>query len=94
MVFVGKFLLEQLKSRPNLKNVKKPLNYRLVVAFAVFLGAALGPIYIYPLYNTKSYKEVQKQGRAGINQEDIQPGGMRVWSDPFAPLPDKKQENK
>nr|XP_039248414.1 small integral membrane protein 20-like [Styela clava] len=92
MVFVRNFLLQQLKERPNLKNVKNPRNYRLIAAFVVFLGASFGPIYIYPLYNSKAYQEIQEKGRAGISQEDIQPGGMRVWSDPFAPLPDKDQK--
>lgn len=34
-------------------------------------------------------EEIQKKNREGINQESIQPGNMRVWSDPFAPREDK-----
>ncbi|XP_022185238.2 small integral membrane protein 20 [Nilaparvata lugens] len=47
------------------------------------LGLALYPIMIYPMYNTDEYKKLQAIGRKNINQEDIQPGGMRIWSDPF-----------
>ncbi|CAG7721259.1 unnamed protein product, partial [Allacma fusca] len=25
----------------------------------------------------------QARNRAGVKQEEIQPGGMKVWSDPF-----------
>ena len=28
-------------------------------------------------------EEIQKQTRKGIKQEDIQPGNMNVWRDPF-----------
>uniref|UniRef100_A0AAV2KRV1 Small integral membrane protein 20 n=1 Tax=Knipowitschia caucasica TaxID=637954 RepID=A0AAV2KRV1_KNICA len=30
-------------------------------------------------------RAVQKVNRAGINQADVQPAGMKVWSDPFKP---------
>jgi len=55
----------------------------LVTAFVTTIGAAMYPIFIYPLKNIDHYKEVQTRNRAGINQEDIQPGNMKVWSDPF-----------
>jgi len=47
---------------------------------------ALVPVYFMPAYDPKTnkmYREIQKQARAGVDQESIQPGGMRVWSDPF-----------
>lgn len=28
----------------------------------------------------------QLQNRAGVNQDEIQPGNMKIWSDPFQPL--------
>jgi len=34
-------------------------------------------------------EETQKKNRAGLRQEEIQPGNMRVWSNPFEPRPDK-----
>lgn len=39
-----------------------------------------------------STEDVQREARAGINQEDIQPAGMRVWSDPFAPKPEQNKK--
>lgn len=33
-------------------------------------------------------EEAQKVNRAGIDREEVQPGHMRVWSDPFAPRED------
>ncbi|XP_043549543.1 small integral membrane protein 20 [Chiloscyllium plagiosum] len=51
--------------------------------FAALLGAAFYPIYFRPLIYTEQYRQEQKVNRTGIKQEDIQPGGMKVWSDPF-----------
>ncbi|GFW24615.1 small integral membrane protein 20 [Trichonephila clavipes] len=62
-------------------------------AFAFFggiaglIGAALYPVVIYPYFHIDEYKEIQKVTRAGIDQETVQPGGMKVWTDPF----DKKK---
>ncbi|XP_055920011.1 small integral membrane protein 20 [Eupeodes corollae] len=47
------------------------------------IGLAVYPIIIDPMINTDKYKKIQEQTRAGVNQEAIQPGGMKVWSDPF-----------
>ncbi|XP_038647385.1 small integral membrane protein 20 isoform X2 [Scyliorhinus canicula] len=61
-------------------------NARMVLlfgGFAAVLGAAFYPIYFRPLLNTEEYRQEQKLNRTGINQEEIQPGGMKVWSDPF-----------
>lgn len=51
------------------------------------IGVALYPVLIKPMYDNSKYKEIQKIVRAGVNQDQIQPGNMRVWSDPFKPLP-------
>lgn len=29
----------------------------------------------------------------GVKQDEIQPGNMRVWSNPFAPLPESKKDD-
>ncbi|XP_067944540.1 small integral membrane protein 20-like [Watersipora subatra] len=56
----------------------------------IVLGASLGLVFaacyaviIYPMNNSDDYRVMQEKNRKGINQEDIQPGGMRVWTDPF-----------
>uniref|UniRef100_A0A493TMU4 Small integral membrane protein 20 n=1 Tax=Anas platyrhynchos platyrhynchos TaxID=8840 RepID=A0A493TMU4_ANAPP len=49
--------------------------------FVAVVGAALYPIYFRPLLLPDEYK--QSINRAGIVQEDIQPPGLKVWSDPF-----------
>ncbi|KAL1460047.1 hypothetical protein WDU94_011987 [Cyamophila willieti] len=54
------------------------------------IGLAMYPVIIKPMFDNTEYKEIQKIVRAGINQEEIQPGNMRVWSDPFKPLPPPK----
>lgn len=40
-------------------------------------------MYIYVLLYIFTLGEVQKESRKGIKQEDIQPGNMNVWRDPF-----------
>lgn len=52
------------------------------------ITVALYPIAIEPMMNPEKYKKIQKITREGINQEQIQPGHMKVWSDPF----DRKKE--
>lgn len=47
------------------------------------IGVAIYPIIIYPMMNVDEYKKIQAVTRKGINQEEIQPGNMKVWSDPF-----------
>ncbi|KAK2717375.1 hypothetical protein QYM36_006233 [Artemia franciscana] len=39
-----------------------------------FIGLALYPTVIYPMQHIDEYKEIQKSNRAGIIQENIQPG--------------------
>ncbi|XP_063909755.1 small integral membrane protein 20 [Zophobas morio] len=58
--------------------------YKLFVGSIVgVIGLALYPIVVHPMLNTEHYKKIQERNRQGIRQEDIQPGNMKVWSDPF-----------
>ncbi|ODM99525.1 Small integral membrane protein 20 [Orchesella cincta] len=56
-------------------------------AFVAVLVGAVGltiyPIIISPMINPEPYKRAQRHTRQGIKQEEIQPGNMKVWSDPF-----------
>ncbi|KAL8207564.1 UNVERIFIED_CONTAM: Small integral membrane protein 20 [Gekko kuhli] len=51
--------------------------------FVAVVGAAFYPIYFRPLMRPEEYKKEQSINRAGIIQEDVQPTGLKVWSDPF-----------
>ncbi|XP_004922839.1 small integral membrane protein 20 [Bombyx mandarina] len=51
--------------------------------FIGLLGLTLYPIAISPMIDVSEYKQIQKEARKNIRQEDIQPGNMKVWSDPF-----------
>lgn len=46
-------------------------------------GLAVYGAIIYPMMHIEEYKQIQAVGRKGIVQENIQPGNMKVWSDPF-----------
>ncbi|XP_007551411.1 small integral membrane protein 20-like [Poecilia latipinna] len=62
---------------------------KIVLVFGGFItavAAAFYPIFVYPLTHKEEYREVQKVNRAGINQADIQPAGVKIWSDPFKPV--------
>ncbi|XP_030678984.1 small integral membrane protein 20 [Nomascus leucogenys] len=52
-------------------------------SFISLIGAAFYPIYFRPLMRLEEYKKEQAINRAGIVQEDVQPPGLKVWSDPF-----------
>jgi len=59
---------------------------KLMLVFGTFFGAlglCLYPIAIQPYMNPDYYREIQKKTREGLDQEKIQPGDMKVWSDPF-----------
>ena len=61
-------------------------NLRTALIFGGFIsliGAAFYPIYFRPLMQLEEYKKEQAINRAGIVQEDVQPPGLKVWSDPF-----------
>ncbi|XP_050673005.1 small integral membrane protein 20 [Leptidea sinapis] len=51
--------------------------------FVGFIGLTLYPIVISPMMDPSIYKTIQQDTRKGIRQEDIQPGNMKVWTDPF-----------
>jgi len=60
--------------------------------FAGFVGALVGsisltiyPIIISPYLYPEKWRKVSSDVReeAGIKQENIQPGNMKVWTDPF-----------
>lgn len=60
--------------------------------FAAFVGALFGsisaylyPIVVAPMRNPDEWKQMSEDNRRakGIKQENIQPGNMKVWSDPF-----------
>ncbi|XP_017327891.1 small integral membrane protein 20 [Ictalurus punctatus] len=53
--------------------------------FVTAVAAVFYPIFFHPLIHTDDYKQVQKVNRAGINQADVQPVGVKIWSDPFKP---------
>ncbi|XP_074518331.1 small integral membrane protein 20 [Halichoeres trimaculatus] len=61
-------------------------NKRILLVFGGFataVAAAFYPIFFYPLTHKDEYRQVQKINRTGINQEEIQPVGVKIWSDPF-----------
>ena len=60
--------------------------------FAGFVGSIVAavavacyPIIISPYLYPEKWKQMSKEIREkeGIKQENIQPGGMKVWTDPF-----------
>uniref|UniRef100_A0A131XAB2 Uncharacterized protein n=1 Tax=Hyalomma excavatum TaxID=257692 RepID=A0A131XAB2_9ACAR len=55
----------------------------LLAGIATAVLVALYPIAIHPYLFVQDYKEIQKRTRKDIDQESVQPGGMKVWSDPF-----------
>ncbi|XP_037116719.1 small integral membrane protein 20 [Syngnathus acus] len=61
-------------------------NHKIVFIFGGFItavAAAFYPIFFYPLTHKNEYREVQKTNRSGIEQADVQPLGVKIWSDPF-----------
>ncbi|KAM4611325.1 small integral membrane protein 20 [Polymixia lowei] len=61
-------------------------NKRITLIFGGFVtavAAAFYPIFFHPLAHSDDYKQVQKVNRAGINQADVQPVGVKIWSDPY-----------
>lgn len=60
--------------------------------YAVFVGSIVGsiglaiyPIIIMPYFNPTPWQNKSKEIRelAGISQDQIQPGDMKIWTDPF-----------
>lgn len=56
MVFLTRILFEKARQKPNLRNVKR-INYKLLAVAVIGFVAAICPIYIFPLYNVKSYRK-------------------------------------
>ncbi|KAM8974859.1 small integral membrane protein 20 [Pelodytes ibericus] len=59
---------------------------RIVLIFGGFVtavAAAFYPIYFYPMKHIDEYKKEQAINRSDVIQEDVQPPGLKVWSDPF-----------
>ncbi len=78
---------------PNSKYGKTLIGWR----YAAFVGALVGaigitiyPIIIAPMQNPEPWKAISNEARKNINQAEIQPGNMKVWSDPFD-RPEKKK---
>uniref|UniRef100_A0A182FW88 Uncharacterized protein n=1 Tax=Anopheles albimanus TaxID=7167 RepID=A0A182FW88_ANOAL len=60
--------------------VLKGKNYALLVGGIVgIIALACYPIIVHPMMHPEEYKKVQKINRAGIKQEDIQPGSKPFW---------------
>ncbi|XP_050498034.1 small integral membrane protein 20 [Diabrotica virgifera virgifera] len=55
----------------------------LITGLVGMIGLAIYPIIIDPMMDPSKYKRMQERSRTGIRQEDIQPGNMKVWTDPF-----------
>ncbi|XP_055601009.1 small integral membrane protein 20 [Uranotaenia lowii] len=65
-------------------------NYYMFIGSIVgIIGITCYPIIVEPMINPEQYRKVQKVNRSSVKQEEIQPGNMRVWSDPFKPREDR-----
>jgi len=74
-------LLEHFKMKPF---ILKGWRFGVVVGALVgAIGIAIYPIIISPMMDPEPYKRLQGVTRVGIDQDKIQPGNMKVWSDPF-----------
>ncbi|XP_069487952.1 small integral membrane protein 20 isoform X1 [Ambystoma mexicanum] len=61
-------------------------NRKVVLIFGGFItavAAAFYPIFFHPLMHIEEYKKDQGVNRAEIIQENVQPTGLKIWSDPF-----------
>lgn len=47
------------------------------------IGFALFPIIVHPKLHPEVWNEMQKETRKGIVQANVQPGNMKIWTDPF-----------
>ena len=70
--------------------------------YAAFIGALTGaiglaiyPIIISPMLNPTPWKKMSKTVREenNIRPEDIQPGNMKIWTDPFD-RPDRARKSE
>ena len=56
------------------------------VFIASLIGACslvLVPVYAVPKYMPNLFNDIQKETRKDMDREKIQPGDMKMWSDPF-----------
>ena len=60
--------------------------------YGAFIGCVVGsialaayPVIVQPYLDPKPWQDMSRRAREshGIKQENIQPGNMKVWSDPF-----------
>ncbi|CAK8686233.1 unnamed protein product [Clavelina lepadiformis] len=98
MVLLDKFLYQKQIKKPDLR-VRSGFGRRTngllpVLGLVIAVGLAFYPIYILPLYHPERYQQVQEEARKGITQEEVQPGDMRVWSNPFEPKPDLDRKSE
>uniref|UniRef100_A0A8D0H683 Small integral membrane protein 20 n=1 Tax=Sphenodon punctatus TaxID=8508 RepID=A0A8D0H683_SPHPU len=69
---------------PSVRSMGRAMRSLLIFGgFAAVVGATMYPIYFWPLQHLDEYKKEQVKNRAGIIQEEVQPPGLKVWSDPF-----------
>ena len=67
---------------------QKLTGWRFAAFFGMFvgaIGAALYPIIVAPMNDSEKWNKISNENRKnmGVKQENIQPGNMKVWSDPF-----------
>lgn len=56
-----------------------------ISAFVTGMLVVMYPIVFYPMMYPEGFREAAAKNRklAGIDQSEIQPGNMKVWTDPF-----------
>ena len=74
--------------RPYNNRTQKLTGWRFAAFFGMFvgaIGAVLYPVIVAPMNNAEKWNKISNENRKtmGVKQEDIQPGNMKVWSDPF-----------
>ena len=55
------------------------------ISVVIGIGIACIPTILYPMYDSSDYRSKQRQMRDKMDKQSIQPGEMKVWSDPFKP---------
>lgn len=60
-----------------------PKQFMHVGGLVALVGAACYAAIVYPMNHAAEYRRIQEETRKNIDREQIQPGGMRIWSDPF-----------
>ncbi|CAL1528328.1 unnamed protein product [Lymnaea stagnalis] len=61
-------------------------NFKSIIVIGTVVGGIVVASYsviIAPFLNPTPWKEEQIRSRQGIDREKIQPGNMKVWTDPF-----------